>query len=105
MSAAGSMTRVDPRTTAAVDGHYVGHADQFAVADPLAVIASLETDHLIWVGTGSGAVIRIATAGPDINHAVTTINFHVRPGQLAVRGRVLWVSIPSRNELYRVSFS
>ena len=105
MSAAGSMTRVDPRTTAAVDGHYVGHADQFAVADPLAVIASLETDHLIWVGTGSGAVIRIATAGPDVNHAVTTINFHVRPGQLAVRGRVLWVSIPSRNELYRVSFS
>ena len=69
------------------------------------MIASLETDHLIWVGTGSGAVIRIATSGPDNNHAVTTINFHVRPGQLAVRGGVLWVSIPSRNELYRVGFS
>ncbi len=105
MSAAGSLTRVNPIITAAVGGRYAGHPDQFAVADPLAVIASLESDHLIWVGTGSGAVIRLATSGPDDNHAVTTINFHVRPGQLAVRGGVLWVSIPSRNELYRVGFS
>ena len=105
MSAAGSLTRVDPRPSAAVGGHYMGHPNQFAVADPLAVIASLETSHLIWVGTGSGAVMRIATSGAQNNHAVTTINFHVRPGQLAVRGGVLWVSIPSRDELYRVTFS
>ncbi len=106
LSSAGVLTRVDPRTNPPwpVNGHYRQHPDQFTIPNPIPSLAGLEQNHLIWVGSGSGRVIRVGTQGPGSNHAVTTIDFHAPPGYLAVAPGVLWVTIPSRNELYRVTF-
>ena len=100
-----SLTRVDPRVSAATGGVYTGHADQAPVGPQPAGIGALNGDDSIWVLTkGDRTARRIATMGASNNHVLATVIVPATPGGLAVGDHIVWVEVPSTKLIYPIRF-